>query len=259
MLNQIKRLLSSKPTASPYNNTSAIKPVYDQREDLFFISTNDFHQRVYLSDERRSELYANGIIERLKWLLSDYRINDDLIREKDLVVDIGANIGELGIFCSMRKADYIAIEPDPSAFRALSLNNREAVLLNYALSSHESEQTFYLATSTADSSLYKPQEYTEAIKVMVKTLDQCIHENWPDRSIRLLKIEAEGMEPEILLGSKRTLKRTQYIAIDAGPEREGVSTAPECLNFLVKAGFDIIDTYLLRGTFLLRNTTIDIS
>lgn len=230
---------------------------FDQDERLYFVSDDHFHQKIYLSDEGRFELYSGGIRHRLNWLLSDYSIKDGLIRPNDLVVDVGANIGELGIFCSMHNCEYIGIEPDPTAYKALKLNNGNSLLLNYALSSQEGEQTFYLATGTADSSLYRPEQYTETIKVEVKTLDQCIRENASNRHIRLLKVEGEGFEPEILLGSVSLLPRVEYIAIDAGPERGGASTAPQCLNMLVKSGFDIIDTYLRRGTFLLRNTKVN--
>ena len=39
------------------------------------------------------------------------------------------------------------------------------------------------------------------------------------KEIKLLKIEAEGNEPEVLQGSKKFLKLIKFIAIDGGPER----------------------------------------
>jgi FkbM family methyltransferase len=171
-------------------------------------------------------------------------------------VDIGANIGELNLHNNFRKAQYVGIEPDPDAFRALSLNNPESILVNCALSDIEGEQEFYLCTSEADSSLFKPANYTETITIRVQTLDSCLDKIGNIKRIKLLKIEAEGMEPEILAGSTITLEKTKYIALDAGPERGGKSTAPECLNKLLKEGFEIKDTFLLRGTFLLENTKL---
>jgi FkbM family methyltransferase len=251
---KLKKLIKGRLIPPSKTEMGGCRLSFDQDERLYFVSDELFHQRVYLSDERRFKLYSGGIRHRLDWLLSDYSIKDGLIRPNDLVIDTGANIGELGIFCSMHNSEYIGIEPDPIAYKALKLNNGNSLLLNYALSSQEGEQTFYLATGTADSSLYKPDQYTETITVKVKTLDQCIQEHASNRHIRLLKVEAEGFEPEILLGSVSLLPRVEYIAIDAGPERGGVSTAPQCLNMLIKSGFDIIDTYLRRGTFLLRNS-----
>jgi len=71
-------------------------------------------------------------------------------------------------------------------------------------------------------------------------------------AIRLLKVEAEGMEPEVLAGAHQTLQRVDYVAVDAGPERGGENTVPAVLNALTSAGFEVLDCYLVRGTFLLR-------
>ena len=39
------------------------------------------------------------------------------------------------------------------------------------------------------------------------------------KQIKLLKIDAEGYEPEVLSGSIATLSQTEYVAVDFGPER----------------------------------------
>ena len=75
-------------------------------------------------------------------------------------------------------------------------------------------------------------------------------------NIRLLKIEAEGFEPEVLAGASEAISRTEYIAIDAGPERGGENTVAQTLNLLSDAQFEIVDCFLRRGTFLLKNRSI---
>ena len=52
--------------------------------------------------------------------------------------------------------------------------------------------------------------------------------------IKLLKLEAEGYEPEILLGANKILDKIEYIAIDGGYERgkNSEETLSSQLNFL---------------------------
>ena len=54
-----------------------------------------------------------------------------------------------------------------------------------------------------------------------------------------IKLEAEGHEIEVLKGSVNTLKNTEYITVDYGPEKgkEGNMTLPEVTNFLFKENF----------------------
>ena len=70
----------------------------------------------------------------------------------------------------------------------------------------------------------------------------------------LLKIEAEGSEPEVIRGAwNRCLPMTASVALDASPERRGRSPAEECLALSRDAGFSVIDANAAKGRFLLRH------
>ena len=74
-------------------------------------------------------------------------------------------------------------------------------------------------------------------------------------NIKLIKLEAEGAEPEVLKGASKTLRRTHYISIDCGPERglEQEAVLMPVLENLKQFGFEIIGYYHKRGIFLFRN------
>ena len=57
-----------------------------------------------------------------------------------------------------------------------------------------------------------------------------------------MKLEAEGYEPEILLGAKDSIKNIDYIAIDGGYERgiKQEETFTILTNRLIENGFSII-------------------
>ncbi len=63
----------------------------------------------------------------------------------------------------------------------------------------------------ADSSIIEPKTYENVIKIKVKRLSDYI-----DRPIKLLKLEAEGAEPDILIGLRGKLNKIKYISSDLG-------------------------------------------
>ena len=223
----------------------------DTPSKLYFAHNPISGQRVYLSDKKRLHLYKSGIEHRQKWLLRDYSLPEDLIRDGDCVVDVGANVGELGIWAEALGAKYIAFEPDPKAYLALQ-KNVKGMVFDIALSDENGTAEFYLNTAEADSSLFKPETTTEKIKVKKFRLDDFFAETGKPKRIRLLKIEAEGTEPEVLKGAVETIKLAEYVAVDAGPERGGKHVIAVVLNFLYGSGFEVIDCFMPRGTFLLR-------
>ena len=233
------------------NSTDCDAWGYDEQKGLYFAKAED-GSPVYVSHRNRLKLYPAGVRARINHLLRDYRIPFGLVKEGDLVVDVGANSGELGLWVQLRKATYIGFEPDPDAFRALSINNPDSSVFPIALSNKEGILPFHLATSDADSSLFPAGGAHQTIPVAVKTLDSVIREQRNSRPIRLLKVEAEGMEPEVLEGAVQTLQRVDFVAVDAGPERGEADTVAPVLNFLFSQNFMLQDCYLQRGTFLLR-------
>lgn len=71
---------------------------HDEKLNLYFAQDIDSTNRIFVSDRKRLELYQGGIKHRQNWILRDYRLPTDLIRKGDVVVDVGANIGELRLF-----------------------------------------------------------------------------------------------------------------------------------------------------------------
>lgn len=124
-----------------------------------------------------------------------------------------------------------------------------------ALWSSNEVLTFFQATKNASSSLIKPRKYKGANAVTARRLDS-IPEINSCSVIKLLKLEGEGAEPEIALGSTGILDRIQYISADVGPER-GVlelSTEKEVTQFLFENGFEVVRRNPFhRKTVLYRN------
>lgn len=159
-----------------------------------------------------------------QYLLADFKFT----RESPVVVDIGANIGEFVNAAALEKAFSIyAFEPDPISFFCLIHNTRTLLpkvkLFNTALSNANGRQKFYLSSSNADSSLIEPPTYTESLVIEATRFD-AMPEMISLPIIDLLKMDAEGAEPEVLDGIGELVCKISNFAIDVGPERNGSST-----------------------------------
>lgn len=219
-----------------------------------FHLTDQFGKSIFISHRRRRVQYPRGVDYRLEKLLGEYSLSKDFFT-KGPIVDVGANVGEIGIIAWQSGAQYFAFEPDPIAFEALEKNVPGGKLFPIALSNISGVADFGLKTESADSSLLLAggQEETDAVRVRVARLDDLIDELGLPEKVALLKLEAEGNEPEVLKGAPLFLDRVAYCAVDAGPERFGEPTAVEVTNLLFGAGFELRAVNLKRGTFLFAN------
>ena len=208
----------------------------------------DNHRRVFFSNRQRGfSLYRGGILAREKFIFKSYCLQNIAFGIDDVVFDCGANSGDLFLKLSkmIRAENYFAFEPNPDDFRVLGMNlNGKANLFDLALGNVNSELSFYTATSRGDSSLVEPGKWDEKISVSVIRLDTFIADRGIE-SIKLLKIEAEGFEPEILEGLGGMLHKCEYVAVDGGYERgrDREQTFTTCTNYLISNGFEIIDVF----------------
>lgn len=175
----------------------------------------------------------------------------------DVVIDCGANIGELNysLFSKGFQVNYIGFEPDPIFYKCLiknSISGKEQYF-NSALSNKVTNEKLYISSEGADSSLvYFGQKEYEVVSTT--TLDSL---ELPDK-IKLFKIEAEGFEPEVIQGSLKTLHKIEFISVDFGPERgqEGKNTIIEVNNLLVENNFELVEINSKRLIGLYKNKSL---
>jgi len=181
-----------------------------------------------------------------------YGIDALLNGEKpDAVIDIGANVGEFTNACIMRDYHEIhSFEPDPIAFYCLRANieSNLSILNNVALGESNGISTFYSSPMDADSSLIKPTVLSYPIEVTMLTLYDYIIKNKISGRL-MLKMDAEGAEPQVLRGLASGLASFNWLAIDVGPENNGKDTISEVESILVSAGFktELFDRWILHA------------
>tara|TARA_B100000242_G_C43046996_1_gene488785 strand:+ start:1197 stop:2018 length:822 start_codon:yes stop_codon:yes gene_type:complete len=226
---------------------------FSKKQNLFYAKEKGL-TIYFFSPYRQARLYSRGIKNRLKNLSSDYFLNSIPIEDNDYIIDCGANIGEFYISLSKfsnKKINYIGFEPSPKEFECLSINASTQKYEKIALSNSSKKQKFYISSEEADNSLVEPKNFSNFIDIKTKRLDKILS-NTP---IKLLKIDAEGAEIELLEGCEGILNNIKFISIDLGPERglDSVPTFREVIPFLINKGFVIEKISQKRYTFLFVN------
>lgn len=158
----------------------------------------------------------------------------------DVVVDIGAFVGEFALSVSNTVNHVIAFEADPSTYRCLerntsSINNID--IYNYALSDENKTLDFHSGADPSESSLIDVDEgLSKRITVEARELRNVLPELGID-SVDYLKLDAEGAEPEVLRGCEGI--EIKKLAVDVYPERHGESTLPAVQSILENRGYEI--------------------
>lgn len=237
---------------------SKLRFYYEIDSNLYF-AKEDGVKRYFGERHRGFDFYARSIFLRGETLSRSYCLQKIIFDESDIVIDCGANYADLFLSLAdkISEKNYITFEPGPIEHKCIKKSLPNARNFNLGLSDSEGLMSFYLSSATGDSSLIEPASFTEKIDVRVTTLDIFDQEN-NIKKCKLLKLEAEGSEPEILNGARNFLPKCEYVAVDGGLERgiNGEATFSEVNNFLIASGFEMIDLYGPSYRALFRNSKI---
>lgn len=209
-------------------------------------------QRFFTTRPQNYSSFKEGLRNRNLNLFNDYLINNLTIEPNDLVVDCGANIGDFyfALNTAFRGFKYIAFEPSIEEFRMLKLNiGSKGECHNVGLWNKNEKLNFYVSNENADSSFVKPIAHTHIDSIHGERLDYFVN-----GKIKLLKLEAEGSELQVLQGLGYLIDNCEYISADLGFENLGKSTLPEVTNYLLDKKFRIIDFGSPRIVVLFKNS-----
>ena len=168
-------------------------------------------------------------------LRPEFRLNGGVF------VDVGAQIGKYSVSVGRQlqtSGRVIAIEPEPDNFAALERNIAENQLtnvtpLNVACGATRGEATLY--RDSRETILHSLKGDGPGITVPVRPLDELL-EAQGLAQVQLLKVDAEGVECDVLIGALETLRRSPEVRIVI----EANDAAP--LDFLRDLGFIVART-----------------
>lgn len=158
------------------------------------------------------------------------------LKAGDLVLDVGANIGNHAIyFAGVCDARVIAFEPNPAALALLKENisanglRRRIEVRDYALGARQGQADFDLSVATGNLGAVR-LTMAETGEAKVRRLDDV---ELPDPP-RLIKIDAEGMDFDVLRGAEALLREhLPIVAVEAGDRKH----YNEIADFLGELGY----------------------
>jgi FkbM family methyltransferase len=164
-----------------------------------------------------------------------YRIPGELPQGD--VIDVGANIGLASAWFAHRDPHrtFHCFEPLASNARMIKLNCPTAKVHQFAVGKQPGQVTLNVDPDGVMASQIDCRWKTSETTFQVVSLDSFFEHDMPER-VAVLKIDAEGMEGDILQGAARILQRTEQVVL----ETHGHEMHAFVIDLLKNAGFLIV-------------------
>ncbi len=152
------------------------------------------------------------------WTSSSFyepELRDYFSLKEGTFIDIGANIGKYSVIVGKQlkeRGTVVSFEPEIKNFlileKNIELNNLKNILpIRKGLFSKKGKLRFYLDGEEEGNGAHSLIKRTNKfIEIEVDTLDNIVLKN-KIKNIRLIKIDVEGAEADVLIGANKTLKK----------------------------------------------------
>jgi FkbM family methyltransferase len=176
-----------------------------------------------------------------------------LARSGDVVIDVGANVGEVALLLAHRvgaSGRVLAFEPHPAiherARRNLELNRLgQLELVRRGLGAEPGHATLAIPVSSNRGGT-RISAAGEGLEIEITTIDRFVAERALPR-VDLIKIDVEGFEHHVLRGGRATLERHHprlFVEVDDDNLRAQGTSARELVGLVEELGYRITHAQL---------------
>jgi FkbM family methyltransferase len=210
---KIKRELI-KPAAAPVSDSASKLIETGETENLYLTKEGNYY---WLNDTScvDGDIKNTGV-----WEPNTTHAIKQLVKEGDVVLDIGANIGYDTVIMSKLVGEtgkVYAFEPTSHYFdvlnRSLAANKiTNTKTFNFGLSDADAELDIYLGQHSATIHDPEGKAVLPKEKIILRTLDKVAEEEKLDR-VDFIKLDVDGHEPAVLDGGWKTIDRFSPIIL----------------------------------------------
>jgi FkbM family methyltransferase len=204
---------------------------------------NGFNYRLDISDYMQHAIYF-GLQNDTDF---DREFLYSLIKKDDVVLDIGANIGETTLHFARLASEgkVFGFEPVPYVFdffqNNVRLNNLQNIVLQNMALSNKEEILFFKDTPNKNSSgiTLNKNKIDDGAKVTATSLDAIDAKN-SFKKIDLIKLDVEGFEPFVFEGAKNCIlkyKPKMYVEINHDHLQRNHFTGTDLLKIIQDLGY----------------------
>ncbi|TXC77114.1 FkbM family methyltransferase [Luteibaculum oceani] len=177
----------------------------------------------------------------------------DLIKkhasEADIFIDVGACIGEFSVWAAQLGLDCFAFEPSTENFcileKNIELNDFTSKIkpFNFALGAEDAETDIRIhPTNKGYSGKYVAHKQGHFETIQIKPLDNLVEQlEIPTDCKCIIKIDAEGMEPDVIDGARQFLNATNGGVIIFEAHNAHSSPTAELIKSITEADAFIVD------------------
>ena len=226
---KIKKLTSKVNIKLLAKFSEKVKPIYFDVEGINFKLRDDPVIKLLFAKRR---------------FKTECQIIKRILKEGNYFIDVGANIGQLTLKASQickSEGKVISIEPNLYTYQILLEN------INFQRSKSNIMPLNIAISDTNGNCFITNQEKSHELNYINKNdnggnLVSCLKIDSLDflkgNKIKILKIDTEGHDMNVLRGAKELILNTEYLIIELNfDERE------QCLNYLSNKGFNIGPIY----------------
>ena len=168
-----------------------------------------------------------------------------LIKPNDIFIDVGANVGLYSLIAGKKGAYVISLEPIESTYNVLRVNLKinnikRFCTLRKCAHSKKIKQTFIIPREGEygfAKLIYPPRHIPERVFSSLYVVEcMPLHELLKKlKQIKIVKIDVEGCEDQVLLGMGEYIKNIRYIIIEVSNDnRERVFKYLKNKNFFIR-------------------------
>lgn len=151
----------------------------------------------------------------------NFTILSSIIKNEDVCIDVGANIGLYSKFFLGLGARVYSIELDPQTCEQLKTDDIKHTIINAAISDIDGEIVFFKGEDSCRNNIIGHDMNFSANPIAGKIRSHKLDSLFADNTkIKLLKIDIEGAELDALRGASNMISNVEYMLLECHLDRD---------------------------------------